>query len=54
MATIISSTNNSAIVRAVLGQVTKLCQRMMRAGEMARENLETAQTKMKAWYDRKA
>ena len=38
----------------LLEQVTKLLQRMMRAGEMARENLETAQTKMKAWYDRKA
>jgi len=35
-------------------QVTLLCQRMMIAGEMARDNLETTQTKMKAWYDRKA
>ena len=39
---------------SLLEQVTKLRQRMMRAGEMARENLETAQMKMKAWYDRKA
>ena len=39
---------------SLLEQVAKLRQRMMRAGEMARENLENAQTKMKAWYDRKA
>ena len=38
----------------MLEQVTILRQRMIRAGEMARENLETAQTKMKAWYDKKA
>ena len=36
---------------SLLEQVTKLHQRMMGTGEMARENLETAQTKMKAWYD---
>ena len=36
---------------SLLEQVTKLHQRMIGTGEMARENLETAQTKMKAWYD---
>jgi len=39
---------------SLLEQVTLLCQPMMRAGEMARDNLKTTQTKMKAWYDRKA
>ena len=39
---------------SLLKQVTLLRQQMMRAGEMARDNLKTTQTKMKAWYDRKA
>ena len=38
----------------LLDQVTKLRQRMRGAGEIARENLKAAQTKMKTWYDRKA
>jgi len=39
---------------SLLDQVMQLHQRMRRAGEMARDNLKVAQTKMKAWYDRKA
>ena len=39
---------------SLLEQVTQFRQRMMRAREMARDNLKAAQTRMKAWYDRKA
>ena len=38
----------------LLEQVSKLRERMSKAGELARDNLEASQSEMKTWYDKKA
>ena len=38
----------------LLEQVSKLRERMSKAGELARDNLKASQSKMKTWYDKKS